>query len=63
MNGSVKVNLVEPTELQGDVTAHKMKKYKKDLAQCHEKSDECAECKAKVFLAVKGQCNLSVKTS
>ena len=61
MNDSAKLELKEPTDPEGKETTHKIKKHEKDLAQHYKKIDKRNECKAKVFLVVKGQCNLSVK--
>ena len=55
------LTLIEPTDPEGEETTHKIKKHEKCLARHHEKLDKCNECKAKVFLVVKGQCNLSMK--
>ena len=44
MNDRVKVSLTEPREPMKDVTVHKMKKCKKDLAQENEKMDKRKVC-------------------
>ena len=53
INGA-ELNLIEPTDPEGEETTHKIKKHEKDLARHYEKMDECNECKAKVFPVVKG---------
>ena len=57
VNDGIEVNFKEPDKPKRDVTAHTVKNHKKDLAQHCEKMDECTECKAKVFLTMKGQWN------
>ena len=52
----------EPDEpKEKDVSMVRMKKYDKDLSRYYTKLDEFEECKAKVFLIIKGQCTLTMK--
>ena len=57
----VELTIIKPTDPEGEETTHKIKKCEKDLARHYEKLDKYNEYEAKVFLVVKGQCNLSMK--
>ena len=61
VNDGVEVDFKEPDEPKGDTTAHEIEKHKKELAGHCKKLDEHAECEAKVFPMVGGQCNLSMQ--